>query len=53
VYLPAEEIASDPMAARLLLRDMERDWRQLKARYEEFEQFWALVREDAQLGETA
>ena len=51
VYEPAEKIAADPFLRTLVLRDMERDWRQLQARYGEFEEFVALVRTD--IGEKA
>ena len=44
LYEPAERIAQDDITSRVLLQEMEREWRQLKSRYEAFEQFWALVR---------
>lgn len=46
VYESTEKVAQDPFLARLVLRDMERDWRQLKRRYDEFEEFWELIRAD-------
>jgi len=45
-YEPAEQVAADPVARQIVLRSMERDWRQLVARYEEFEEFLDMVRED-------
>lgn len=48
VYEPAEHVVRDEVASRILLQDMEREWRQLKQRYETFEQFWRMVQSDAQ-----
>lgn len=42
-YKPVEEIVRDDFQSRLLLQQMERDWRDLKARYEAFEEFWQMV----------
>jgi hypothetical protein len=44
VYEPAEKIAADPFQRELLLRDMEREWKQMRARYAHMEEFIALVR---------
>lgn len=46
VYKSAEDVAADPFMRQLVLRDMEREWRQLLARYEQFEEFLGMVRED-------
>jgi hypothetical protein len=46
VYEPAEEIAVDPLKRRMLLRDMERDWLELKRRWLDFSEFIELVRRD-------
>lgn len=46
IFEPAEKVAADPMLARLVLRDMEREWLALKRRWEDFEEFWAMVRRD-------
>lgn len=46
-YVPADEVARDPLLAEMLLRDMRREWAQLKRRYEDFHEFWELVRADA------
>lgn len=48
-YLPAEEVALDPQLRAIALRDMEREWKQLKARYAHFAEFAAMVLRD--LGE--
>lgn len=45
-YRPAEEIALDPIARQIVLMDMTREWRQLKARYGAFAEFVALVQAD-------
>lgn len=45
-YHPAQRVVADPFTARLVLADMEREWRALKRRYDEFEQFWRLVSHD-------
>jgi hypothetical protein len=46
VFDPVEEVAQDPFRRRLVLSDMEREWKALLARYKEFEEFLALVRRD-------
>jgi hypothetical protein len=45
-YKPAEEVAADPFQRQLVLRDMQREWRQLRLRYERFSEFLELVRSD-------
>lgn len=50
-YEPSEEVAADPFRRELVLREMEREWKQLKARYEAFVEFSEMVRRD--LGEEA
>lgn len=50
-YEPLDEIVKDDLTSQVLLRSMEREWRQLKARYERFAEFRTLVLGD--LGETA
>lgn len=45
-YEPTEKVATDPFSKALVLRDMERDWKTLKSRYEAFEEFFALVAGD-------
>ena len=50
VYQPTEVIAQDPMAMRLKLAEMRRDWEAFKRRYDEFEEFWDMVEADLRLG---
>jgi hypothetical protein len=45
-YRPVEEIVNDPTMTAILRMDMEREWRALKARYEQFDEFWHIVRGD-------
>lgn len=42
-YEPAEKVAEDPLMRQVLIREMERDWRAFKARYEHFEEFSELL----------
>jgi hypothetical protein len=49
VYEPSEEVAANPLLAQMVLRDMERDWRTLRARWGHFAEFVRMVRDD--LGE--
>jgi hypothetical protein len=46
VFDPVEEVAQDPFRRRLVLADMEREWKALLARYKQFEEFLSLVRRD-------
>lgn len=50
-YEPLDEIVRNDIATQVLLKSMEREWRQLKARYEKFAEFRALVLGD--LGDAA
>ena len=43
-YEPAEDVAVDPMLSELVLREMRRDWQQLRRRYGHFNEFVELVR---------
>lgn len=45
-YVPVEEVARDPFMRTLLLRQMDREWKQLKQRYAQFDEFWRMVAED-------
>lgn len=45
-YKPTDEVLGDPLMTKLVLADMEREWRQLKARYEAFKEFRELVLAD-------
>lgn len=51
VFDPVEEVVEDPFRRQLHLNTMEREWKALYARYQEFEEFLALVRRD--VGEAA
>lgn len=50
-YRPTEEVVEDEVLTQLVLRDMEREWKQLRARYGRFKEFVQMVRGD--LGEQA
>lgn len=45
-YEPAEKVIEDPFTKRLVLADMEREWKALKRRYETFAEFADMVRRD-------
>jgi hypothetical protein len=45
-YQPVEVVADDPLLRAMLLRDAERDWRTLRARYEHLVEFFEIVRRD-------
>lgn len=47
-YEPAEKVAGDPFLSALVLKDMEREWKQLHRRYGHFAEFVALVRGDTE-----
>lgn len=46
VYEPVDKVIADDFTRRLLLQDMEREWRALHRRYQNFEEFAAMVRAD-------
>lgn len=46
VYEPAERVVQDELMTRVLMADMEREWRTLKRRYDHFAEFRAMVRRD-------
>lgn len=46
VYEPVDKVIADEFTRRLVLQDMEREWRALHRRYQNFEEFAALVRRD-------
>ncbi len=48
VYDPVEEVVDDPIQRSILLRDMERDWKALRKRWESFSEFWDTVRADVE-----
>jgi hypothetical protein len=43
VYMDVDRVAEDPIAKAIVLREMEREWRQLRGRYEKYSEFWTLV----------
>lgn len=45
-YRSAEDVVTDPLMREMVLRDMERDWKQLKNRYSHFAEFAEMVRAD-------
>lgn len=45
-YVPVEEAATDPVTRALVLREAERAWKELLARYEGLSEFFDLVRRD-------
>jgi hypothetical protein len=45
-YRESAEIAQDPVARRLVLADMEREWKTLMRKYGEYEEFVTMVAED-------
>lgn len=45
-YRPAEEIASDPILTEMVMRQMDREWKTMRRRYGNFEDFWKLVQRD-------
>jgi hypothetical protein len=48
VYKPVEDVVQDDFTRQLVLADMEREWKQLLRRYEQFEEFLAMVRRDTE-----
>lgn len=51
VYEPVEKIVADGALTEILRRDMEREWRALKRRYDQFAEFYEMVHAD--LGDAA
>lgn len=45
-YVPTEDAMADEFTRRLVLADMEREWRSLKRRYQHMSEFAALVTAD-------
>lgn len=45
-YKPVDEVVADEFLTRLVMRDMERDWKTLRRRYERFSEFWQMVEGD-------
>lgn len=46
-YEPVDKVVQSEFLTRLLLADMEREWKSLRKRYEQFDEFWQLVRDEA------
>lgn len=42
-YVPAHEVARDPVLTQLVLMDMQREWKQLRDRYSQFKEFAEMV----------
>lgn len=49
-YVPTEQAMADEFTRTLVLRDMEREWKALKRRYQHMAEFAALVLADVQDG---
>ena len=45
-YVPVAEVKGDPFTRELVLRQAEREWRQMLRRYRDLEEFMAVVRKD-------
>ena len=48
VYRPTEEVVQDPLAYRMLLKEMERDWKRFRARYAHLQEFHDLISGEGQ-----
>lgn len=46
VYEPTSDVASDPVAAEIVLRTMEREWKALRQRYGHIKEFMEMVQRD-------
>jgi hypothetical protein len=46
VYEPTLAVVADPLRAQMVLNDMRREWRAMRARYENYREFWELVSRD-------
>lgn len=46
-YEPTERVIQDPFLSKLVMMDMEREWQQLRTRYEHFREFWEMVKQDS------
>lgn len=45
-YEPADEIVENPLLTKILMQDMEREWKQLVRRYGHFQEFVQMVKGD-------
>lgn len=48
-YVPTDQVIADDLTRQVVLREMEREWRSLLARYEHFEEFLGLVSQDLEM----
>lgn len=48
-YQPTQIVVQDPIAAQLIIGQMQRDWMNLKRRWEAFQEFWDLVTDDVRI----
>ena len=46
VYEPVDKVVADDFTRHLVLQDMEREWKAMHRRYQDFEEFTAMVRHD-------
>lgn len=46
VYEPTDKVIADPFLTKLVLADMKREWQALKRRYEQFDEFLSMIRDD-------
>lgn len=46
VFEPLEKVQEDPFVRKLVLAQMRREWKQMHARYREFEEFVEMIEED-------
>lgn len=51
VYEPTEKVVADEVMTKILMADMEREWRALKKRYDQFAEFRTMILRD--LGDQA
>jgi hypothetical protein len=45
-FEPLQKVVSDPQTRQLLIDEMKREWKALKRRYDEFDEFWRMVAAD-------
>lgn len=50
-YKPTAVVIQDPMIMQLLRLQMRREWEAMKRRYEEHEEFWAMLVDDVRVAE--
>lgn len=46
VYEPVQRVVDDPFTRKMVLADMEREWKQMKARWSDFREFAEMVQRD-------